>query len=362
MMRHLLTAAGSLILVVSLQAQQAPAPTPPPAKPIPESSFKFKSGVELINVTATVVDANGRFVPGLKQDDFIVYEDDQPQTVTHFSADRVPVSLGIALDTSQSMFGEKIQAARAALERFLFDLLGPDDEFFLYRFSDEPVLMQEWTTDRNAISRALSRAVPSGRTAMFDAVADAVPLAQKGRNRKKALVVISDGNDTSSRTSIHEVKQLIRESEALVYAVGIDCGVETRRSLGRFDERPFGVNAQRRGPIPIPFPLPPGRRPLPPPPNYPPPNGRNPRWGGCTDPVDVAALRDMTDDSGGRTEIIRDSRDLEPATSGIADELSKQYYLGYPASGKKDGRWHSIRVELRNGRYRVRARRGYIAS
>jgi len=359
-MKRLLPAFAALLLAASLDAQQAPAPrqTPPP-----ESSFKFKSGVELINVTATVVDGNGRFVSGLRKDDFLVYEDDQLQTVTHFSSERVPVSLGVALDTSQSMFGEKIQAARSALERFLSDLFGPEDEFFLYRFSDEPVLLQDWTTDRNAISRALARTVPTGRTAMFDAVADAVPLAQRGHNRKKALVVISDGNDTSSRTSIREVKQLIRESEALVYAVGIDCGAEARRSFRRYDAQTFGISPQRRGPIPIPFPLPPGRRPLPPPPIYPPPTVRD-QWParGCNDPVDVAALRDMTDDSGGRTEIIRDARDLDPATNGIADELSKQYYLGYPASGKKDGRWHSIRVELKSGRYRVRARRGYIAS
>jgi hypothetical protein len=76
----------------------------------------------------------------------------------------------------------------------------------------------------------------------------------------------------------------------------------------------------------------------------------------------VVALRDMTDDSGGRTEIIRDPRDLNPATASIADELSKQYYLGYPSSGKKDGRWHAIRVELRNRAFRVRARKGYVAS
>jgi hypothetical protein len=80
------------------------------------------------------------------------------------------------------------------------------------------------------------------------------------------------------------------------------------------------------------------------------------------DRVNIIALRDMTDDSGGRTEIIRDARDLNPATASIADELSKQYYLGYPSSGKKDGRWHTIRVELRNRMYRVRARKGYIAS
>ena len=110
--------------------------TPPPARPeAQEPGFRFKSGVELINVTATVSDASGRFVSGLRQEDFLVYEDDQPVTVTHFSAERVPVSLGIVLDTSGSMAGEKIEAARSALDRFLFELLDRDDEIFLYRFS-----------------------------------------------------------------------------------------------------------------------------------------------------------------------------------------------------------------------------------
>ena len=80
------------------------------------------------------------------------------------------------------------------------------------------------------------------------------------------------------------------------------------------------------------------------------------------DRVNVAALRDLTDDSGGRTEIIRRARDLDPATAGIADELSKQYYLGYTAGAAKDGRWHSIRVQLARSGYRVRARRGYVAA
>ena len=78
--------------------------------------------------------------------------------------------------------------------------------------------------------------------------------------------------------------------------------------------------------------------------------------------VNSTALHDLTDDSGGRTEIVRTARDLDPATTSIADELSKQYALGYSATGQKDGRWHSIRVEVRNHAYRVRARRGYIAS
>ena len=83
---------------------------------------------------------------------------------------------------------------------------------------------------------------------------------------------------------------------------------------------------------------------------------------GSGDRVNVVALRDMTDDSGGRTEVVRDTRDLDPATAYIASELSQQYYLGYPATSKKDGRWHAIRVDVKKGAYRVRARRGYVAS
>jgi len=323
-----------------------------------QESFRFKSGVELINVTTTVTDANGRFVPGLRQDDFVVYEDNEPQQITHFSSERVPVSLGIALDTSSSMMGEKIESARNALDRFLYDLLDPQDEIFLYQFSNDPNLLQGWTTDRQKLSRALNRATPHGGTAMYDAVSEAIPLVQQGQFRKKALVVISDGNDTSSTTRLRDVQQQIRESEALVYAVGIDCSSSGpgRRRSGSFFE-------QRRPPIPLPFPFPvPGGRggwprPTPQPPNQ--PGG----WTSpCSDPVNVAALRDLTDDSGGRTELIREARDLDPATSNIADELSKQYYLGYPSAGKKDGRWHAIKVEVRNHNYRVRARRGYVAS
>src|SRR5438128_12360925 len=156
-----------------------------------DNPFRFKSGVELINVTATVSDSSGRFVSGLRQEDFTVYEDDVLQTVTHFSAERVPVSLGIALDTSGSMAGEKIQEAQSALDRFLFELLDRQDEIFLYRFSNDPQLLQSWTTDRSLLSRALGRITPNGGTAMYDTVADAIPLAQRGQYLKKALVVIS---------------------------------------------------------------------------------------------------------------------------------------------------------------------------
>jgi Ca-activated chloride channel family protein len=331
-----------------------------PARPSSDQdSFKFRSGVELVNVTATVTDASGRFVPGLRKDDFIVYEDGKPQPITNFSNERVPVSLGIVLDTSSSMAGEKFAAARAALDRFLYDLLDPTDEIFLYRFSGDPDLVQDWTTDRSALRRALGRIVPAGGTAMYDAVAEAVPIAQIGKHRKKALVIISDGNDTSSRTEIAEVKQLIRESEVLVYAIGIDA----QHSDVQLVSQQWNPQKPRvPTPTPLPFPIP-GRRPSPlPPPTPPPTPAPNPRNYSSNDRLNVMALRELTDDSGGRTEIVRSARDLDPATAGIADELSRQYYLGYAASAPKDGRWHSIRVEVRNPNLRVRARRGYIAS
>src|SRR5947207_2257242 len=124
--RFTLSLAALALTVVVLRAQDS-------------SQFKFRSGVELINVTATVSDYDGRFVPNLTQDDFIVYEDDQRVDVTHFSAERVPVSLGLALDTSGSMAGEKMSAARAAIGRFVNDLLDRNDELFLYRCSNYPV-------------------------------------------------------------------------------------------------------------------------------------------------------------------------------------------------------------------------------
>ena len=333
---------------VSLGAQQQDSERPPDE----DGAFRFKSGVELINVTTTVSDASGRFVSGLRKEDFTVYEDDQPVELTHFSAERVPVSLGIVLDTSGSMAGTKMREAQAALNRFFYDLLDKEDEIFVYGFSNFPTLLQDWTSDRRLLGRVIDRLSPTGGTAMYDAVAEAVPVAQDGQFRKKALVVISDGNDTSSRTSIRELKQQIRETEVLVYAIGID-GDSERPTYRRVPQR------QPRLPLPLPFPVPGGRRPFPQI-LY----GQNGGWRitANDDRVNVAALRDMTDDSGGRTELIRDGRDLNPATASIADELSKQYYLGYQASGKKDGRWHSIRVELKTGRYIVRARKGYVAS
>ena len=330
-----------------------------------QEEFRFRSGVDLVNVTATVVDRNGRFIPGLRQSDFIVYEEEELQEITHFSNERVPVSLGLVLDTSGSMVGEKLTNALMAVDRFLTKLLSPDDEIFLYKFSNFPELVQDWTTDRARLSRAIRRINANGGTAMYDAIAESVPLAQTGQHRKRAVVLISDGNDTDSQVSLNEVKQLIRESEVMVYAIGIDGQAEDA----------FGFPPTTRGPVPqppVPSPFPGSRRPrgpggviFPQLPQFqwpfPQPQGRR-TVRVSDDRVNVHALREITDDSGGRTEVVRSGRDLEPATANIADELSQQYYLGYSSTTKKDGRWHTIRVETRDKSLRVRARRGYIAA
>ena len=323
------------------QAGQRPAQAGEPDNP----DAVFRAGVQLINVSATVTDARGRFVDGLTKDDFLVYEDGEPVEITQFDNERVPVSLGIALDTSGSMDGRKMAAARSALDRFLYDLLGPDDEFFLYRFDYTPALLQDWTTSPDRLSRAIRDIRPRGGTALYDAVAEAVPHVAEGRHRKKALLVISDGNDTNSETDDRDLRALMEETEALVYAIGIDA--PARRRLGIFGGPP------RPGLPGTPFPVPGGGRR---------PRGGNPFQRLQEERVNVGALRDLTDDTGGRTEIVRDTDDLDPATAGIARELSRQYYLAYPARNAGDGRWHRIRVEVRDPDLRVRARRGYLAA
>jgi len=274
---------------------------------------RFRGGIELINVTATVTDEEGRFVGNLSKEDFSVYEDGKRQSVSQFTRDRVPVSLGILLDASGSMNTEKLTSAKAAIKRLVFDLLDKEDELFFVEFGYSARLTQGWTVDRRLIRHALEDvSAPTGDTALYDAIALALPTAQEGRHVKKALLVISDGNDTRSVVSARELRQSIVESDVLVYALGLDDAARTTR--GR-ESRP-----------------------------------------------DVDALRRITDETGGRTEVVRGVAGLDAAISRIAAEFGQQYSLGYTSTAAKDGRWHSIRVEVRSRRVNVRARRGFIPS
>ena len=190
------------------------------------------------------------------------------------------------------------------------------------------------------MSDDLARMQPRGGTALYDAVAEAVPLAQSGHNRKKALVIISDGNDTSSRTDVFSVKRRSARAEVLVYAIGID----SQNDFGGFTQAVSAatVPAATRAAVPGPVSVPDAWRRRPQSATaatakLSPRRIRAAAIGGMDDRVNAFALREITDDSGGRTEIVRSTRDLNPATAGIADELSRQYYLGYAATGVKDG-------------------------
>ena len=273
---------------------------------------RFRGGIDLVSVTATVTDGDGRFVADLRKEDFSVYEDGKRQTLTQFTRERVPISLGILLDASGSMNAEKLRAAKAAISHLVFNLLEKEDELFFIEFGFNARLTQGWTTDRRLIRYALDDVShPAGDTALYDAIALALPTAEEGRHVKKALLVISDGNDTRSLITMTELRRTIVESDVLVYAVGIDNPPGARQESER---------------------------------------------------VDVAALRQITDDTGGRTEAVRGAGVLDAAIARIANELRQQYSLGYSTSVPRDGQWHELRVEVRDRRLNVRARHGFVAS
>src|SRR5256885_1269188 len=147
-----------------------------------EDAFRFKSGVELVNVTATVSDDNGHFVSGLTKDDFTLFEDGEQQEITNFSNERVPVSLGILLDTSGSMTPDKMSSARSAIDRFIYDLLDKNDELFFMQFASVPDLLQGWTFDRRAISRAVGQVSAAAVPPRADARGRRAPAPAAGRH------------------------------------------------------------------------------------------------------------------------------------------------------------------------------------
>ncbi len=268
----------------------------------------FRSAIALTTINATVFDSEGRLATALAQDVFEVFEDGEPQTITQFTRERVPVSLGVLLDISDSMFGRRIEDARAAVVAFLTGMLAPDDEFSVTAFNHGSHLLTEWAADRGSIGPLLDRIKPFGGTAAYDAIVSMLPRFEARNRQRAALLVISDGADTASDASVRDVRSALLRSDAFVYAVAID------------SPEPRAINTR----------------------------------------VNPAALQEITDQSGGRTEVVHGSGELVDALSRIADELNSQYLLGYSSPRATDGGYHSIRVRIRGGEHRVRARNGYV--
>ena len=295
------SALGILLFAATLSAQ-----TQPPVR----DQRTFRTGIELTSLTATVTDKAGHLITGLPRDAFQVFEDGERQTVTQFTNERVPIGLGVLLDISDSMHGKRIEDARAAVDRFLFTLLDESDEFFLIAFNHKPRVLTQWGRVHDDVTRALVALRPSGGTSIYDAIIESMPMVEHRSRQRAALVVVSDGADTASNATLRDVRSALMRSDAFVYAVAID------------SPEPQPINTR----------------------------------------VNPQALREITNESGGRTEVVRSSADLDAATARIAEELNSQYVLGYTSSHASDGQFHSIRVKVAGAEYRVRARNGYIAT
>lgn len=275
---------------------------------VPSSGQTFRARVDTVQVTVTVTDANGRLITGLAKDDFEILEDGVPQSISVFTNERVPVSLGVLIDASDSMRGQRIADARAAVDRFLTGLLERGDEAFVAAFNHQPRLVAPWTRPPSALEGELGRVLPSGGTALYDSLVASAGYFGRRLHPRSALVVVSDGVDTASDWTLHRTREVLQRADPLVYAIAVDSAA-----------------------API------SRR------------------------VSVEALREITATSGGYTEVVKGTADLGPATARIADELNKQYTLGYIPARPPDGSWRSIRVRVKSGGYFTRARRGYYA-
>ena len=269
----------------------------------------YKAAVDVITVTVSVTDTEGRLVPNLSQGDFVVFDDSVEQPITQFVGQRVPVSLGVVLDVSDSMTGKRFDDARGALDRFVGELLSDDDEAFLMVFNHKPRVVSPWTAVPSKLRNALDGVIPTGGTAVYDALGESLEKFRSRRHQRAAIVLISDGADTASDRDLRTLRSSLRRTDAFVYAVAID-----------------------------------------------PPDAKR-----INIKVDVAALNAITTDSGGYTETVHDSAELPGATQRIAEELNHQYLIGYVAPHGTDGEYHSIRVKTKQEGYRVRSRKGYVA-
>jgi Ca-activated chloride channel family protein len=305
-----------------------------------------------------VTDNFGRYVEGLQASDFTLAEDGATQEIVHFSASRdLPVSVGIVLDTSRSM-ERKIVTATRAVDRFLRDI-HDDDEIFLMTFDESVRLRQDFTSNRDKLGDALDKVRLGAGTALYDAAVDATDKIRKGKYSKKAILLISDGEDTSSDHDYNVARLAIRESEVLVYALGI--AADGRAPMS--ERSPLPGSTTPRIPIPgipgvglpgigVPFPGP-GRRQF--------PGSNNPNM----DSVNMDILDAFAESSGGKAWLIRpDTRrnTLQDALDEIADELRNQYSLGYyPSHSLTDGKWHRIELKLKSDLdYNIRYKKDYL--
>lgn len=275
-----------------VQVGANPAPRADSASPV----TSIRVNADLVLIPVMVTDKKDRLITGLERSNFRLFEDKVEQSITHFAAEDVPVSIGVVVDSSGSM-GPKLGKARAAVMEFL-RTANPEDEFMLIHFNDRPEVLSGFTTRTEEFQNRLLFVESRGRTALLDAIYLALNEMRKARYQRKAILILSDGGDNSSRYTLREVKSRVREADVQIYSIGI---LEPLTGRGRTMEEMDGP----------------------------------------------ALLNDIADESGGRLFEVDNLNVLSDVASKIGTALRNQYILGYaPADAKRDGKYHKIQVKI----------------
>jgi Ca-activated chloride channel family protein len=294
---------------------QSPTPTATPATIDEVNDAPVRVKTDLVTLTLTVQDLYGRYVSGLTKDAFTVYDNNKPQDITFFSDSDAPVSVGVIFDVSGSMSGDKINRARKALSRFILTS-HPSDEYFLIAFNTRAQLLLDRTRDGDAVLKKLTLVQPKANTALYDAVYLGIEKVSRGTHQKKALLIISDGQDNASRYNFGEVRRLMRESDVVAYSVGIVSRGDASSSLG--------IQGQ-------------------------------------------AFLDEISSATGGKAFYPETEVEMDEIFERIALELRHQYSVGYiPKDFVPDGKWRKVKIRVKPPRglprLTVRGREGYFAT
>jgi Ca-activated chloride channel family protein len=279
---------------------------------VPPAHLRVDSSLVLIPVHVTTPD--GFSVTNLTKENFALAEDNVEQTITTFSKDDAPLSVGLLFDSSGSMHNKMVKSSEAVAT--FFKTSNADDEFFLVEFNERPKLLVPFTPDSDEIYRRVARIRPFGRTSLLDAIHLAMVNMKKARNFRKAIVVLSDGGDNRSRFTSSEIKNALLETDVQLFAMGI------------FDEDARRQTVEEQ-------------------------NG----------PRLLDALAEQT---GGRLYTVDNLDDLESISARISQELRNQYLLGYsPSNGSRDGKYRQVRLKLdapaELPKLRTNYRHGYYA-
>jgi Ca-activated chloride channel homolog len=290
-----------------------------PSEQQEQQGYKIGVHVDLVLTYTTVLDKTGRFVRGLKQENFKAFEDGVQQTIASFSQEDVPISMGILLDLSGSMRGKIDQVNKAALA--FIKASNPQDQVFLVGFNDDVELLQDYTSDIDEITDALENTVVTGATAIYDAIYLGVQKAHTGIKPKKAIIVITDGEDNGSFYTLDEMVAKVQESDVQVFSIGFLNDIPKKSLFGGWSK---SVPEKARD-----------------------------------------SLIKIAEETGGKAYFPDKLTDIHSIVSEIATELRSQYSIGYfSANSTRDGSFRRVKIEVNGAKAegnQVRYRRGYYA-